>query len=188
MSTWRRGGELLAQETDQDAKPIDELMHDLERDKVARVPGTAVFITPRLKDTPPSLNHHIERNRSLQKQVVLLTVLTEDVPRTTGDERRELDDLKHGFFRVVLHYGYMQKVNVPSELAGCKERGLEIDLKEATYYIEHQAPVSGRGRRDGMMAWRDRLLGLMMRNSLDATAGYQLPNDQVVDLGLRVRI
>ncbi|HET9817560.1 MAG TPA: KUP/HAK/KT family potassium transporter [Rhodanobacteraceae bacterium] len=188
MSTWRRGGELLAQETDKDAKPIDELVRDLERDKVVRVPGTAVFLTPRLKDTPPSLNHHIERNHSLQKQVVLLTLLIEDVPRTTGDERMELDDLKHGFFRVVLRYGYMQKVNVPSELAVCKEHGLEIDLKEATYYIEHHAPVSGRGRRDGMMAWRDRLLGLMMRNSLDATAGYQIPSDQVVDLGLRVRI
>jgi KUP system potassium uptake protein len=188
MSTWRRGGELLAQQTDKDARPINELVRDLTRDKVARVNGTAIFLTPRLEHTPPSLNHHIERNHALQKQVVLLTVLTEDVPRTSGDERMELDDLKDGFFRVILHYGYMQKVNVPSALAACKEHGLEIDLKEATYYIEHQAPVSGRGHRDGMMAWRDRLLGLLMRNSMDATAGYQIPSDQVVDLGLRVRI
>jgi K+ transporter len=39
-----------------------------------------------------------------------------------------------------------------------------------------------------MMAWRDRLLGLLMRNSLDATNGYQIPSAQVVDMGLRVRI
>lgn len=188
MATWRRGGELLAEQTDKKAKPIEELVRDLRRDKVARVNGTGVFLTPRLQHAPPSLNHHIERNHSLQKQVVLLTVLPEDVPRTTNDERLELDDLGDGFFRVVLHYGYMQKVNAPSDLASCKDRGLKIDLHEATYYVEHQAPVSSSGHHGGMMAWRDRLLGFMMRNSLDATADYQIPNNQVVDVGLRVHI
>jgi KUP system potassium uptake protein len=188
MSTWRRGGELLARETDKEAKPIKELIGDLGRGEVARVPGTAIFLTPRMKDTPPSLNHHIERNHALQKKVVLLTVLTEDVPRTTSDERLELTDLKDGFFRVILHYGYMQQANVPSELATLKDKGLNIDLDEATYYVEHQSPISGRGRDRGMKAWRDRLLGLMMRNSLDATNGYQIPSAQVVDMGLRVRI
>ena len=188
MSTWRRGGELLARQTDKEAKPIEALVSDLERFDVVRVRGSAIFLTPRREQTPPSLNHHIERNHALQEQVVLLTVLTEDVPRTTGDERMELQDLKDGFFRVVLRYGYMQGVNVPSELANCKELGLAIDLKEATYYVEHQAPVSGGGRGDGMAAWRDGLLGVLMRNSVDASAGYQIPSGQVIDLGLRVRI
>lgn len=61
-------------------------------------------------------------------------------------------------------------------------------MSEATYYIEHQAPVSGHRGPDGMMAWRDRLPGLLMRNSLDTSADYQIPSGQVVDLGLRVRI
>ncbi|MGH8191421.1 MAG: potassium transporter Kup [Rhodanobacteraceae bacterium] len=188
MSTWRRGGELLAQQTDKEAKPIGDLVRELARDKVARVPGTAVFLTPRMQHTPPALNHHIERNHALQKQVVLVTVLTEDVPRTTGEERLELKDLKDGFFRVILHYGYLQKTNVPSALVGCKEHGLEVDLDEVTYYIEHQSPVGTRGHHHGMMFWRERLLALMMRNSMDATAGYQIPDDKVVELGLRVRI
>ncbi len=188
MSTWRRGGELLARQTDKDARPVRELVDALKRDKVARVPGTAIFLTPRMDDTPPALSHHIERNHALQEQVVILTVLIEDVPRTTREERLTLDDLADGFYRVVLRYGYMQQANVPSELATCKEHGLDIDLGAATYYVEHQSPVSGHGRRDGMMAWRDRLLGLLMRNSIDAVSGYQIPIDKVVDLGLRVRI
>ncbi|MGH8162534.1 MAG: potassium transporter Kup [Gammaproteobacteria bacterium] len=188
MSTWRRGGELLAGQTDKEAKPIEELVKELERDKIARVPGTAVFLTPRLKNTPPSLNHHIERNRALQKQVVLLTVLTEDVPRTTGKERIEIEDLKDGFYRLILHYGYMQTANVPSALAACKKFDLDIDVKQVTYYIEHQSPVSRRGHKGGMIAWRDRLLAFFMRNSTDATATYQIPSAQVVEMGLRIHI
>lgn len=188
MSTWRRGSELLTRQTDREAKPIKELVKDLEQSGTVRVPGTAIFLTPRLKHTPPALLHHIERNHALQEQVVLLSVLTEDVPRTSRKERLQLDDLDNGFFRIILHYGYMQQPNVPSELATCSEQGLDIDLDEVTYYVEHQAPVSGHGHHDGMVAWRDHLLSFLMRNSIDATTGYQIPSAQVVDMGLRVRI
>src|SRR5699024_4440470 len=163
---WRRGGELLAAQTDKDALTIDELVAELRREKVARVPGTAVFLTARMKNTPPAVNHHIERSRALHEQVVLLTVLTEDVPRLAPADRLQVEDLRHGFYRVILHYGYMQSVNVPSDLAGCAAQGLEIDLKEATYYIEHQQVIHGR-RKGGMIGWRDRLLDFMMHNSPD---------------------
>ncbi|MGH8274679.1 MAG: potassium transporter Kup [Gammaproteobacteria bacterium] len=187
MSTWRRGGELLAGQTDKEAKPLEELITELRDEKVARVSGTAIFLTPRMKDTPPALYHHIERSRALQKQVVLLTILREDLPRLPLTERLEVEDLQDGFFRVILHYGYMQGSNVPSDLAACKEKGLELDLKEATYYIERQSLVHGR-RKGGMIGWRDRLLAFMMRNSQYATAGYHIPSRQVVEMGLRVRI
>ncbi|MDN5763896.1 MAG: KUP/HAK/KT family potassium transporter [Microlunatus sp.] len=188
MATWRRGGELLARRADTDAKTMEELLGEMERDSVARVPGTAVFVTPRLTDTPASLAHHVRRNHALQEQVVLLTVLGEDVPRTTREERRDFDDLGAGFFRVVLHYGYMQQANVPSELATCTDDGLQIDLKEATYYIEHESPLSSGGRLRGLTVWRRRLFGFLVRNSLDVTIHYQIPSRQVVDVSLRVRI
>lgn len=188
MSTWRQGAELLAHEFDKEAKPVAKLVQSLEQQGTARVPGTAIFLTSRLKETPPALSRHVERNHALQKRVILLTVLTEDVPRTTHEERIEFEDLGNEFYRVILHYGYMQGVNVPSELAACDELGLKVDLDEATYYIERRAPVSGHGRRDGMAAWRDRLLGFLMRNSADPTAGYQIPIDKILDINLQVRI
>lgn len=188
MSTWRRGGELLARQADDQTMEIDELEQRLAGESVARVPGTAIFLTPWVRNVPPSLIHHVERNHALQKQVILLTVLTEDVPRTTSEERIEIDDLGEGFHRVILRYGYMQGVNVPSELAACGGIGLDVDLDKATYYIAHQHPISGRGRRDGMARWRDRLLGFLMRNSADATARFQIPTAKTMDVGRRVRI
>lgn len=187
MSTWRRGGELMASETDQEAITIDQLVTYLHDNEIARVPHTAVFLTPRMRNTPPALRHHVERNRALQEQVVLLTVLTEDVPRIAPDERIEINDLDHGFYRVKLHYGYMQGVNVPSDLAGCDEHGLDMDVKEATYYVERQSPVYGP-RKGGMIGWRDRLLGFLMRNSINITNTYRIPSEQTVELGLRIRI
>ncbi len=193
MATWRRGLELMAQQY-KDAKPIEVLVKELAASPadggrpIARVPGSAIFVTDRLEDTPPALLHHIERNRALQEQVILLTVLTEDVPTVTRYERLRIQDLGGGFLRIILRYGYMQQPNVPSELAASRKRGLRIDLEQATYYIEHDAPISRHGRNVGVAAWRNRLLGFLMRNSIDPTAGYQIPADKILDIGLRVRI
>ena len=43
-------------------------------------------------------------------------------------------------------------------------------------------------KRDGMRAWRDRLLHFMVRNSREAADDYQLPDAQVLEMGSRVRI
>ncbi|MGH8224883.1 MAG: potassium transporter Kup [Gammaproteobacteria bacterium] len=187
MSTWRRGSELLARKTEKDTQTLDALLDELQRDQVARVPGTAVFLTSRLEDIPPTLNHHIRRGKSLQKQVVLLNVLTEDVPRFSMKERLELKDLQNGFYRVILHYGYMQGKNVPSDLVACKDLGLDMDLEDVTYYIGRQSLVHAH-RKGGMATWRDKLFAFMVRNSMDATSAFHIPSDQAVEMGLRIRI
>lgn len=194
MTTWRRGLELVARRDAEDRQPVSDLIKALQGGldtsgaPVARVPGSAIFVTLHRRNVPAALIHHVERNHALQQQVVLLTVLTEDVPYTSGKERVELETLGEGFVRVVLRYGYLQHPNVPSELAACKEQGVPVDLERATYYVEHQAPVSRHGRGDGMASWRDRLFGFLLRNSMDPTQGYQIPVDKIVDMGLRVRI
>jgi len=187
MSTWRRGSEILENIERRNAEKLETLVNDMEQRPVARVPGAAVFLTGRLEEVPPQLRHHIRRNRSLQEQVILLTVLMEDVARIAPEERIEIQHHEAGFARVILHYGYMQGVNVPSELVACGKRGLEVDLDEATYYIGRQTLVPSR-TEGGMIGWRDRLFAFMARNATDPTDYYHIPADQTVEVGQRVRI
>ncbi|HET7675569.1 MAG TPA: potassium transporter Kup [Gammaproteobacteria bacterium] len=187
MSTWRRGGAMLQSQAGKNAEKLETFLGELAQSKLQRVPGTAVFLTGRLTETPPALRHHIERNRALHDQVILLTVLTADEPRVPADERIEVKFYPQGFYRVILHYGYMQGPNIPSELAACRARGIDIDLDEITYYIGRQSPLVGR-KKGGMPTWRDHLFAFMVRNSMKATAYYQIPADQTVEMGLQVRI
>ena len=119
--------------------------------------------------------------------MITLTVVIEPQPKTDPDERIEIKDLGSGFHRVVLHYGFMQGPNVPSELARCKEQGLDVDLDDATYYIGRQTLVPSE-KLAGMASWRDRLFAFLARNATDATTFYQLPTERVVEMGFQVRI
>lgn len=188
MSTWRRGTEILQNQETGNAESLQVFIDEIKENPVARVPGTAVFLTGRVNDCPHTLRHHVLRNKALQKKVVVLTVLAGDVAHVVHDERIEIEQHEQGFVRVILHYGYMQGVNVPAELAAFKDLGFDIDLDDVTYYSGRQTIIPSRKGGEGMAVWRDRLFAFMTRNAMNPTDYYHIPSAQTVVLGQRIRI
>ncbi len=191
MWTWRRGSTLLAHQVGKDAVEMEELLEAIAEKAPTRVPGTAVFVTERLSQVPPILQHYLAHTKTLHEQVLLLTVLTEPVPKTHKNKRLEVKRHDRGIWRIIIHYGYMQGANIPSELKDLQIDGLHVDLDDITYFVSRHtlvtADADGSWRRR-MMRWRDRLFAYMQRNEVDASTFYHIPSDEVIEMGLRVRI
>ena len=187
MTTWRRGAELIAEQIASTTPSLETFIGRVSGEEIPRVPGAAVFFTGRLEQTPPALQKLVRHTGVLHETVIIATVVTEPVSKIDREERIELTELKAGFYRVVLRYGFMQGPNIPSELAACAERGLKLDLENVHYFIGHVDLLAGRKQR-GMAAWRDRLFTRMASNTEDATAFYQIPVAQVMMVGLQVGI
>jgi KUP system potassium uptake protein len=187
MTTWRKGSRMLAEQISETAEPLPQFVQRIRDQNLPRIPGTAVFLTGRLHQTPPALQQVVRHIGALQEQVILLTVLIEKVSRVSAEERLETDALEDGFTRVVLHYGYMQEPNIPLDLQRLKDHGLELDLACISYFIGQVDLLAGR-KRGGMMVWRDRLFVWMARNTRDMTSSYHIPAEQVMAVGLQVGI
>ena len=95
-----------------------------------RVPGTAVFMTGNPEGTPPALLHNLKHNKVLHEQVVLLTIVSEDVPHVPPEERVEVEQLEQGFVRVIARYGFMENPSIPDILKRGREQGLQFQLME----------------------------------------------------------
>ena len=187
MATWRKGASLLAERIAETASKLETFIGWVEAEHVPRVPGTGVFFTGRLEQTPPALQQLVRHTGVLYERVIILTVVIEPQPKTDPEERIEIKDLGAGFDRVVLHYGFMQQPNVPSELATSKELGLEAELDKLHYIVGHVDLLAGR-KLHGMARWRDQLFVLMASNTQDATTFYQIPAAQAMKVGLQVGI
>lgn len=187
MVTWRRGTALVQDQIERVTPTLETLIGRVKGEKIPRVPGTAVFMAGAFAHVPPSLPKLIRHSGVVFERVIVLRVVFEPVPTTQRSERIELTDVGDGFYRIVLHYGFMQTPNIPSELSQCAELGLALDLDEI-HYVDSSLVLLGGRKREGMVLWRDKLFVFLSRNTQDATAAYHIPIDRLVTVGQRVGI
>ena len=186
MTTWKTGRQIVAQRLTARAVPLEEFMARVAESRPARVPGTAVFMTAQPRGTPPALAHNLRYNKVLHEHVVTLMVTTLPVPHVSIDEQTTVRALGQGVFDVVVRYGFMEDPNIPEALALARERGLELDDEDVTYFLGRETLIVSRA--PGMAMWRERLFVLMARNAVRATAFFRLPPERVVELGVQVEI
>jgi KUP system potassium uptake protein len=87
---------------------------------------------------------------------------------------------------VQVHFGFMEKPDVPSALEGVKEPGLRFNPMRTTYFIGRETILATR--KVGLSAWRGSLFAWMTRNAGDVTSYFCLPPNGVVELGARVEV
>jgi len=186
LSTWKRGRALLAERMRERLYPFDRFMSDIEAYPPQRVTGTAIFMTSNLQGTPPTLLHNLHHNKVLHERVILLTVVTNDIPHVSPEDRTKVDPLGQGFYRLSLRYGFMEEPDVPDALREASERGFPIDLADTTFFLGVETLLATR--RPGLPLWRERLFVLIARNAVRANAFFKIPPERVVELGMQVEL
>ncbi len=186
MSTWNIGRRLVYGNLQAQALPFDVFLQDVLTSGLARVPGTAIFMTRRLEGTPGALLHNVKHNKVLHERVVLLTVLTEEVPRVHPGDRVQIEDLGHGFHRITARYGFMEQPDVPEILQRVRREGLTFEPMRTSFFLGRQTLVPSRRR--GMSRWRQRLFMFLYRNEQSATSYYRIPPNRVVELGAQLEL
>ena len=184
MTTWYRGTRLVTNTLARLSMPLDRFLEDVERLAPPRVPGTAVFLTPSIEGAPPSLVHHFKHNKVLHEEVVLVSILIEQVPEVPDGDRVVSERLGSGFWRVRAHHGFMERPEVQHVVASCCEHGMKVDPEQTTYYVG-RAKLLPVGPAP-MMRWRKRLFAFMSWNASSATDFFGIPPDRVVELGARI--
>jgi KUP system potassium uptake protein len=184
MTTWNRGREIVQDLLRRGMLPIDLLLADLANRKTARVPGLAVFMTREPEGAPVVLLHHLKHNKVLHEQVVLLSILSEEVPEIPDAERITIQRLSQGFYRITARYGFMETTNVPGILARAREAGIDSKPLETTYYLGREQLIPTG--TTPLWSWRKKLFVFMSRNSRSATAFYGIPPNRVVELGAQI--
>ncbi|HEY0015039.1 MAG TPA: potassium transporter Kup [Longimicrobium sp.] len=186
MSTWKTGRRILADRLGAQTLPIELFLDDVAARPPHRVPGTAVFMYGNPTGTPPALLHSLKHYKVLHQHTIFLSVMTEEVPHAEPGERLQVTELGHGFYRIVLHYGFMEEPDVPEALAAVAVEGLDLSPGRTSYFLGRETLIPSKER--GMAPWRERLFALMSRNARPATAFFGLPANRVVELGAQIRL
>jgi KUP system potassium uptake protein len=185
LTTWAKGRKLMISRMNEAAMPIGIFIKSAAN-SAARVPGTAVFMTTAADGIPHALLHNLKHNKVLHDRIILLTIRIEDVPYVEGGCQFELDDLGSGFYRLIIHYGFMQEVDVPAALQRLEGCGGLFKMMDTSFFLARQTLITSS--RPGMAVWREKLFAWMLRNAESAMEFFKLPTNRVVELGSQVEI
>ena len=184
MTTWRRGRELVAGRIHRGERPIRDVLNRL--DLVERVEGTAVFLFKDLGMAPPALVNNMRHNKVVHETTLIVSVVTEDVPRVDPKSRHQSETVAPGVHQVLLRYGFMEEPNVPQALEACAGKGFRFKPEEATYFIGRESVLAGKV--PGMHPLLERLFVLLNRGADSASRFFGLPADRVFEVGTHVEI
>ena len=201
MSTWKKGRVRLAAIVRENTLPMDLFLSDIRRRPPHRVRGTAVFLTSDATGAPPVLLHHLKHNQVLHEKVMLMSIVTEEIPSVDEVDRAQCRELGEGFYQVMAHYGFMETPDVPAVLRGLARdsgngRPVAVTPTNTTFYLGRETLIATDGRRREraamtglirMARWRKRLFIVMTRNAQSATAFFSLPPNRVVELGAQIQ-
>jgi len=186
MSTWKRGRLILAQRLRDGELPFAPFIEDVLANPPHRVPGTGIFMSAKRGGVPRTLLHNLKHNKILHQQIIILTVITEEIPYVPGAERVEVEELGAGMFRLVGRYGFMETPRIDDILAAADSAGLAIEPMRTTFFLGRETlrPT----KRKGMAIWREHLFAFMSRNSVGATTFFGVPPNQVIEIGIQVEL
>ncbi|NWL21504.1 potassium transporter Kup [Pseudomonas umsongensis] len=186
MTTWKRGKQLLVERIDEGGLPLEIFISSIAVQPPHRVQGTAVFLTARPDAVPHALLHNLLHNQVLHEQVVLLTVVYEDIPRVPASRRFEVESYGEGFFRVILHFGFTDEPDVPKALKLCHLDELDFSPMRTTYFLSRETVIASK--LEGMARWREALFAFMLQNANGNLRFFNLPLNRVIELGTQVEM
>lgn len=186
MMTWKKGREILGAQLRSLAITLTEFRRRIEEEQITRVKGNAIFMTGSADSIPVALAHNMEHNRVVHSQVGLLHFASVDLPRVPNQEKVRVDKLGAGLFRITASFGFMESPSVPLVLSLAKGQGTDFPVEETSFFLGREK--LGWAEDRGLSRWRAHLFAFMSRNAYDASSFFNIPEAQVVEIGIRLAI
>ncbi len=128
----------------------------------------------------------MKHNLVLHERNVVLCVRFHEEPTIAPARRVDVVQVAAGFWQVVLHFGFIDKPDIPEALQLCAQHGLPFDAFATSYFLSRETVVPAPRR--AMVRWRQNLFEAMSRNAGRAVDFFGIPHNAVIELGTRVQL
>lgn len=184
---WVRGKKLIDQKENEASMTLKELSDSLTNSAIARVPGTAVYLTANTEGVPGTILHNLKHNSVLHERNLVLTVRTAGVPHVPPGERITYERIDSNFARVTLRYGFIDAPEVPADLANAiPASDKPLNPMNTSYFVGRS--VLSASKDEGLPYWQDLILIFLQRNAYNPAEYFHIPSNRIIAVGGQVVI
>jgi KUP system potassium uptake protein len=184
--TWKQGRAIVHDVSEGRHERLETFLAGITPEWPPRAHGTAVYLAASVAVVPAALASSLYRYQTLPKSVIILKIQKEDAPHIDEHHKASIHSLGHGFWQVVLHYGFMEPVNVAPDLRRHIQHHPDVDLDRITFLVGRSIFIPGAHRM--RPRWRMRLF-LWLANNVEEEFDYsRIPSEQLIQIGSQVEV
>jgi KUP system potassium uptake protein len=192
LTTWQRGREIITKKRTELEGPLRDFVEEIRDPErpISRSPRTGIFLDANPETTPLALRANVEHNCVLHDSVVIVTVVTLNVPHVEEDERVTVDDLGYrddGITHLTARFGFQDDLDVPRTLRRAAKRlERDADFEHVSYFLSRITIIPGNA--PGMAAWRKKLFIAIARNAASPVPYFHLPDDRTIVMSAHIEL
>ncbi|AOW52208.1 TPA: potassium transporter Kup [Legionella pneumophila subsp. pneumophila] len=189
MYSWRYGLEYLRDNFYMNKEDISKILKQLQYKSLNQLPGvSAIFITDVYDKSGGSFLHFLKLSRSVPENVLIVNYIVDNIPYVHYSQRYEIVCLDEKVCKLVIHYGFMETINIPRSLEkACNKNILpfKFNVDTATFMVEIPNIMASKEKRSLSFYWQEKLFAFLMRNysaNLNIEF-YKLPYNRTIAIG-----
>lgn len=183
---WMKGSQALEEQKTVPHKSLRSFLMEYKEEHATRIPCTAIFMTRFPNKVPNSLMIHLNHNKFLHKKLLFVSIVIENVPKINGEHKFTCNKLMTGAHVINARFGFMEIPSLRKVINWAKDQKLIQPEEELSFILSKGVPVISN--HPMLSGFGESLYIFLSKNSLSAYEFYNIPNHQVIELGVRYRV
>lgn len=187
MLTWYQGMKYLRTNYYMEKVSLmDIITHFDSKDLNILKNTTSVFVTDPYDNSGGCFLHYLKLSHMIPEHVLIVSVMIETRPSVPTNERYKLTAVGKNIYRIVLHYGFTEIINIPEALEKADRLKIfpfYLDVDQVNYLVEITHILVSRGKRTLFFHWQEQLFAFLMRNAVLDIDFLHLPYNRTTAMG-----
>ena len=192
MLTWYQGMQILRASHYMNKVNLQEIIDEFNRADLKYLPDkAAIFVTDPYDQSGGSFLHYLKKIGILPERILIISVVVEKYPYISCRDSFEVIKISEKIYRLILHFGFTQTLDVPNTLKNINNRGVlpfKLDMQTVLYLVETIEIILTPKKQNRLYFWQKSIFKMLMRNSIVDYKFFRLPYTRTVSIGSSCKI
>lgn len=186
IRTWIKGNQALSQDRGGERSELGPYIEAYQKKCSQTIPQTAIFMSRRPCRVPTALVLHLQTNKFLHKKMVFISIVISGSPVVRRDKKFEFRKILENVFCITVYYGFKEIPDVNRIIRAAKERKILDDNEEFSFFLSRSVAVASK--KKVLTGFAEKLYVFMSKNALASYEFFRLPDEKVMELGVRYKV
>jgi len=192
MLSWHKGVQILRSVYYKNKVALQDILEQLSLSNLNSLPNfTTIFITDPFDQSGGGFLHYLKLNRIMPELILIVSIQINQCPYVSEKECYEVSQLHSGIYRIILHFGFMQSIDIPKALFNAQRMAIfpfTLDMDHSTFLIEMMNIVITKKTYPNAFLWPKSLFAFLLRNSSLDIEFFNLPYNKTITIGTHCEI